>query len=65
MSKNILETLLGSNLRVKILKYIFRNAPASFSVKELAEHVQGDYQMVRKEVQKLVEIGLIKLIKHA
>ncbi|MGD0977224.1 MAG: hypothetical protein ABR875_02955 [Minisyncoccia bacterium] len=60
MSKKILEELLGSNLRVKILKYIFRNAPASFNVRELADHVQEDPEVVKREIKKLVGIGLIK-----
>ena len=63
MSKFVLEILLGSNLRLKILKYIFRNAPASFSVKELADHVQDKPDIVRKEVEKLTSIGLIKIKK--
>jgi len=60
MSKKILEELLGSNLRVKILKYIFRNAPVSFNVRELADHVQEDPEVVKREIKKLVGIGLIK-----
>jgi predicted transcriptional regulator len=60
MSKFILETLLGSNLKVKILKYIFRNAPASFNIREIASHVQDEPETVRREVIKLEEIGLIK-----
>lgn len=63
MSKNILESLLGSNLKVKILKYIFRNTPASFSLKEIAGHIQEKPETVRKEIKKLENIGLIKQLK--
>ena len=63
MAKLILETLFDSNLRVKILKFLFRNAATSFSLKELAEHVQEKPRAVKKEVANLSEIGLIRVKK--
>lgn len=61
MSKYILETLFESRPRLKILKFLFRNANSSFSVKELAAHVQEKPLTVKKEIAKLREIGLVKL----
>lgn len=63
MSKLILEGLFESKLRVKILKYLFRNSSAVFGLRELAEHVQGRPGEVRREVERLREIGLIKIKK--
>lgn len=63
MSKNALEILLGSHLRLKILKYVFRNAPASFNIRELAGHVQEKPELVKQEIGRLVNIKLIKLKK--
>jgi len=60
MSKQTLDILLGSNLRVKILKYIFRNAPASFNITELSDHVQEKPEAVKKEIKTLETINLIK-----
>jgi hypothetical protein len=61
MSKRILETLVGSNARVKILKYIFRNVLTSFSLKDISAHVQEPIEEVKKEIRKLEEIDLLKL----
>lgn len=61
MSKHILETLFESRPRLKILKFLFRNASASFNVKELAAHVQEEPLAVKREIAKLRKIGLIKL----
>lgn len=63
MSKHILETLFDSRLRVKVLKYLFRNIGANFSVRELATHVQDKPKAVRREINKLIDIGLIKIKK--
>lgn len=63
MSRSILETLFDSKLRVKILKFLFRNAAASFSVRELANHVQDKPVAVKREIKALKEIGLVKVKK--
>ena len=63
MAKLILETLFGSNLRVKILKFLFRNATASFSLKELANHVQEKPAAVKKEIGNLAAVGLVRIKK--
>lgn len=60
MSKDTLEILLESKLRVKVLKFLFRNIGTSFNTKELAFRVRGDRKSVNGEVRKLLEIGLLK-----
>jgi predicted transcriptional regulator with HTH domain len=68
MSKNnssltqnqILETLFGSRIRIKILKFLFRNYPINFSIKELSRRVQEPIEEVNKELKSLDKVGLIK-----
>lgn len=63
MSKKILETLLGSRARIKILKLLFRNSDKDFGLKEIAARTQENPQVIRKEVKKLLAIGLLKWSK--
>ena len=59
MSKNTLDNLFGSKVRVKVLKYLFRNYPGDFSISELARRVQEPLSAVTKEVKGLNDIELI------
>ena len=60
MSKRILETLFNSRARVRLLRFLFRNYPQSFSLKELVGKLQEDNKTLKKEVVKFTEIGLLK-----
>ena len=60
MSKPILDNLFGSKIRVKILKFLFRNYPADFSIGELAKRIQEAPAATKKEVQLLKEIYVVK-----
>ena len=60
MSKLILDNLFGSKTRVKMLKYLFRNSPNSFSLNEIAKHIQEPLIEVKKEIRSLKEIGLVR-----
>lgn len=60
-NKNALEVLFDSKLRLKLLKLLFRNSTASFTLKELAARVQEKNAVVKKEVKKLKEIGLLRI----
>ena len=64
MSKHPLEILFDSKTRVKIMKYVFRNADASFTIRELANHTQEDISTVKQEVSKLREIGFLVIKKE-
>ena len=55
-----LELLFGSKARIKVLKFMFRNYPGDIDIKELAVRIQETYPMVRKEVELLHSIGLLK-----
>lgn len=56
----VLETLFNSKIRVKTLKFLFRNYPVNVDIRELSKRIQEPLDMVRKEVKNLEKIGLIK-----
>lgn len=56
----ILENLFNSKIRVKVLKFLFRNYPVNVGIRELSKRMQEPLNMVRKEVKNLEKIGLIK-----
>ncbi len=58
----ILEHLFSSRVRVRTLKFLFRNYPVNFGLKELAKRVQETPEEVRKEIKILDKIGLIKKV---
>jgi predicted transcriptional regulator len=63
MSKSSLELLFDSKVKVKVLKFLFRNMGSSFTEEELVAHVQEPGAVVRKELKKLLDVGLLKLKK--
>lgn len=63
MSKDILDNLFGSKVRVKVLKFAFRNYPGDFTVGELARRVQETYSATKQELEALTKLRLIKKIK--
>ena len=60
MSKNTLDKLFGSRVRVKILKNIFRNYPSDFSLIELSRKIQEPINLVKKDVASLMGLGVLK-----
>ncbi len=60
MSKPILDNLFGSKARVKILKFLYRNFPADFSAREIAQRIQELPQVVREEIELLRQITIVK-----
>lgn len=58
----ILDNLFNSKVRTKVLKFLFRNYPVNFGVKELARRVQELPEVVKKEVKVLKKIGLVRKI---
>jgi len=65
MSKTILDNLLGSRVRVKLLKLLFRQHPTSLPMSDLVVRVQEPAFIVRRELLLLQEIGLTKKYKGA
>jgi len=60
MSKPILDNLFGSKVKVKVLKFLFRNYPADFTVKEISQRIQESYLATKKELLLLKEISVVK-----
>lgn len=60
MSKNILDNLFGSRVRIKVLKFLFRNYPGDFDIKELSKMTQESRAVIKKEVETMRFIGLLK-----
>jgi len=63
MSKHTLEQLLGSRVRVKVLRFLYRNQTLPFEISTLAKKIQESRATVAKEVNELRELGLVK-IRH-
>lgn len=63
INKNSLDVLFGSKLRVKVLKYLFRNYPEAFSARALARVIQESIDDVTKELNMLKSIGLVNQFK--
>ena len=56
----ILDNLFNSRIRVKVLKFLFRNYPVDFGCRELAGRIQEPSWAIKKEIKNLEKIGLIK-----
>ena len=59
MSKLILDNLLGSRVRVKLLKFFYRQHPTKMAMSDLVVRVQEPAFIVRRELTLLQDIGLI------
>ena len=64
MSKDVLHVLFDSKARVKILKLLFRNSGQKFKIKEIAARAQERLPIARREVKKLLAIGLLNIAKN-
>ena len=60
MSKNTLDELFSSRIRVKILKFFFRNYPSDFDIRTLSVRLQELPSAVKREMAALQKIGLIR-----
>ena len=59
MSSTSLDKLFGSRIRVKLLKFLFRNYPGNFSAQELSKRIQEPSEGIKRELKALSELGLI------
>lgn len=60
MSKNILDNLFGSKVRVKMLKFLFRNYPNPVTVGTLSRIIQESPNTVRREIHLLQSIRVLR-----
>ena len=59
MSSTTLDKLFGSRIRVKLLKFLFRNYPGSYKTQELSKRIQESAKETKKELEFLAILGLI------
>ncbi len=64
MSKPILDNLFGSKVRVKLLKFLYRNYPAEFSLRDMSRRIQEKPNDVKKELSALKLIRVVKMAKE-
>ncbi|MBI2484555.1 hypothetical protein HYW18_00105 [Candidatus Uhrbacteria bacterium] len=55
-----LEQLFGSKTRARLLGVFLNNADKRFFVRELTRKIDAQLNSVRREIQNLVELGLVK-----
>ncbi len=56
----VIEGLLGSKVKAKMLKFLFRNYPVGVSARDLALHIQEPSEAVAREIRTFENIGLVK-----
>ena len=59
MSKSILDNLLGSRVKVKLLKLLYRQHPTAFAMSDLVVRVQEPAFIVRRELALLQQDKLV------
>ena len=56
----VLDVLLGSRAKAKLLKFLFRNYPVKAGIKELSRRIQEPVEVVKKEIKELEKIKLVQ-----
>ncbi len=56
----VLENLFNSKIRIKVLKFLFRNYPSSVGTPDLSRRIQEPLEATKKEMRILEKIGLVK-----
>ncbi len=59
MSKEILEQLFDSPIKVRLLKLFLRNKDESFSLQEIVKRTKGDLSVCKSHIKKLESIKFI------
>jgi len=60
IGKGILEQLFESQPKVKLLKFFFRNSKDVFQPKQIFRRLRSNISILRRELNKLEDIGVIK-----
>lgn len=60
----MLEHFFGSKTRLKLLKTFFRHPERAFYVRELARHIDTQLHAVRREIENLEKLGVIKHLEQ-
>lgn len=64
VKKNMLEQIFGSKARVEILKFFLSKPEQKYYTRQLARDLELQVNSVRRELENLKNIGLIKEIKE-
>lgn len=59
MAQEILDKLFDSPVKVRLLRLFFRSQNNAFAVDEVSAKIQKNIQSVKKEIDSLMEIGLL------
>lgn len=54
-----IEQLFGSKTRVRLLRLLMENCEQAFFVRELTRRIDAQLNSVRREIQNLVEVGIL------
>jgi len=60
MKEKTLEQLFGSAVKARILKVFFYNSHLSFSLEDLAKKSQLSLKEAKREIDKLLKLGILK-----
>ncbi|MBI2990138.1 MAG: hypothetical protein HYY51_03050 [Candidatus Magasanikbacteria bacterium] len=60
----MLEHLFGSKTRLKLLRIFFRDPEQAFFVRQLSRMIDVQINAVRREIELLLELGIIKETNH-
>jgi hypothetical protein len=60
VGKGLLEQLFESQPKVKVLKFFFRNFQDVFTLKQIFRRLRTNVSLVRREINKLEKLGLIR-----
>jgi len=60
----MLEQLFGSRTRVKLLRLFLQNPHKAYFVRELTREISEQINSVRREINNLIQIGLISEVKN-
>jgi len=60
----MLEQLFGSKTRVALLKLFFENPDKAYFVRELTRAINAQINSVRRELENLVNLGIVEVIEN-
>jgi len=59
----VLDTLLGSQTRARVLRFFFRHENEAFRIGEVAKAISQNYNTTASFVEELAEVGILKEVK--
>lgn len=59
----MLDQLFGSKTRVALLKLFFENRDRAYFVRELTREIDAQINSVRRELENLVQLGIVRIVE--